>query len=180
VSDDQPAGGGSGAWPAAQPLRTDRLDLEPLRVGHAGEMVGVLADPALYAWTGGAPPTAGQLRERYARQAPGRSPDGRQGWLNWVLRLRDTGAAAGTVQATLAREDGATVAELAWVVGTAAQRRGYAREAASAVAAWLRGLGVDRLVAHVHPEHAASAAVARHLGMRATGVVVDGETRWST
>jgi hypothetical protein len=42
--------------------------------------------------------TVDQLRERYARQIAGRSPDGAQGWLNWIARHRETGAAVGTVQ----------------------------------------------------------------------------------
>ena len=47
--------------------------LEPLAVDHADELAPV-ADPPLHAFTGGAPATAGELRDRYARQAAGRSP----------------------------------------------------------------------------------------------------------
>jgi len=43
---------------------------------------------------------------------------------------------------------------------------------------WLRNCGVDRLVAHVHPEHRASIGVARALGLTPTATVVDGEIRW--
>jgi hypothetical protein len=39
-------------------VRTARLALLPLRVEHAGEMAEVLSDPALHAFTGGAPDTA--------------------------------------------------------------------------------------------------------------------------
>jgi len=39
--------------------------------------------------------------------------------------------------------------------------------------------GVTRIDAHVHPDHAASAAVARSIGLARTGEVVDGEERWS-
>jgi hypothetical protein len=35
-------------WPAAEPLETARLVLEPLCVAHAGEMVFVLGDRGLY------------------------------------------------------------------------------------------------------------------------------------
>ena len=36
-------------WPAAEPIKTIRLILEPLRVAHADEMVAVLDDRGLYA-----------------------------------------------------------------------------------------------------------------------------------
>ncbi len=82
-------------WPAADARATPRLLLEPLTTAHTAQLLPVLADPALYAFTGGAPPTAEELRARHTRQAAGASPDGSEGWLNWVLRLRDTGAVAG-------------------------------------------------------------------------------------
>ncbi|SEO84253.1 GNAT family N-acetyltransferase [Amycolatopsis saalfeldensis] len=51
----------------AESLAGARLSVEPLRPGHADEMHPVLADPRLYAFTGGQPPTPGM---------PGRPPAG--------------------------------------------------------------------------------------------------------
>ena len=161
-------------------MHTKRLALEPLRLEHADEMVVVLADPGLYAYTGGKPPTLEELRARYRRQARGRSDDGTAGWLNWVVWSRTDGAAVGYVQATLTMDAGQGVAELAWVIGAAHQRRGYAREAVAAVAGWLTDEGVVRLVAHVRPAHAASAGVARSIGLVPTATVVDGAVRWES
>jgi hypothetical protein len=64
-------------------------------------MVAVLGDPALYEFTGGEPPTLDELRERYERQAVGRSPDRSEEWLNWIVRITDDGHAIGFVQATI-------------------------------------------------------------------------------
>lgn len=160
--------------PPAAALTSDRLVLEPLRVEHATELVVVLDDSRLHEFTGGRPESLDELAARYARQVTGRSADGTQQWLNWVLRRRDDGRAAGHVQATVVDD----TAEVAWVVGTVHQGHGFAREGARAMADWLAAHGVRRLVAHVHPDHAASAAVARSLGMLATDDVVDGELRW--
>ncbi len=165
--------------PVADVVGTTRLRLEPLTTAHTVELLPVLADPALYAYTGGAPPGAAELSARHARQAAGVSPDGSQGWLNWVLRLQDTGAVAGFVQATLTRDGDGLRADLAWLVGTASQGRGLAAEAACAVVSELRGLGVARFGAWVHPEHAASGAVASRCGLTPIGVVRDGEVRWT-
>lgn len=43
---------------------------------------------------------------------------------------------------------------------------------------WLRQASVQTLIAHVHPEHEASKAVARAVGLVPTETVVDGEVRW--
>ena len=55
---------------------------------------------------------------------------------------------------------------------------GLATEAAAAAMAWLRDQGVTRFVAHVHPDHRASSAVARHLGLAATEARRHAEVRW--
>jgi RimJ/RimL family protein N-acetyltransferase len=155
-----------------QQLSSERLLLEPLTVEHSAAMVTVLADPNLYTFTGGSAPTAEELVERYARQSVGRSPDGSERWLNWVVVL--AGEPVGYVQATVVGPE----AEIAWVVSPAHQGRGLASEAAAAVVSWLPSVGVTRLVAHIHPDHAAYARVAERLGLRPTELVRDGEIRW--
>ncbi|MFD7713656.1 GNAT family N-acetyltransferase [Streptomyces sp. NPDC059785] len=155
-------------------LPAPRLDLVPLRVAHAGEMAAVLADPALHTFIGGAPLGPDALRARYERLVAG-SPDPGVSWCNWVLRLRTEDCLVGTVQATVT----AAEAEIAWVVGTDRQGRGYAVEAArTLVAALVEQPEVRTVVAHVHPGHSASAAVAAAAGLEPTGREQDGEVRW--
>jgi RimJ/RimL family protein N-acetyltransferase len=167
-------------WPTAGLLRTDRLLLEPLTVAHAQEAEPFLNDRRLHEWIGGTPPTREELERRYRRQCAGRSPDGQQGWLNWMLRSGTDGPLVGTVQATLGRpQPGRAEAELAWVIGHAFQGLGYAGEGATAMVRWLRTQGVTVFSAHVHPGHRASAAVARSVGMQPTGRMHDGEMLWS-
>jgi RimJ/RimL family protein N-acetyltransferase len=157
-------------------LRTDRLDLEPLAVGHAEEMVEVLADASLYTVIGGGPPTTDELRERYRRQVAGPMEDGAtwQSWHNWVLRRRDTGTAVGYLQATVTGPE----AEVAWVLGPAHQGQGLVTEGAQAMVESLAAAGVTVLSAYVAPGHAPSEAVAGRLGLRPTGERRDGEVRW--
>ena len=157
-----------------EPIRTDRLELTPLRVDDAAEMVAVLADPRLYAAIGGAPPTLGELRLRYELQVRGASADGRETWHNWIVRPRPGREAAGFVQATVTGDG----ADLAWVVGVPWQGRGYATEAASGVVAWLSAHGVTTITAHVADGHRTSEAVAERIGLVRTGTVEDGEIVW--
>src|SRR5437763_12630608 len=152
------------------PLMTERLKLEPLRLDHAAEMVAVLADPALYEFIGGEAPSEVDLTARYERQTS------RAGWLNWVLRLRDTGEPIGTVQATQKDEHSA---ELAWLLSPRFQGTGYATEGTAAAIAWLSEQGIDSFDAYINPDHAASSAVAARLGFVSTESIRNGETRWS-
>lgn len=92
--------------PDIELLTGPSLDLEPLTVEHADEMHALLDDPTLHTFTGGQPADVHELRARYARQVLGRSPDGSQRWLNWIVRHRGTGRAVGTVQATATTADG--------------------------------------------------------------------------
>jgi RimJ/RimL family protein N-acetyltransferase len=161
---------------ASEDLPTDRLILEPLRPGHAREMVEVLSSPELYTHMGGGPPTLDALTERYERLTAG-SPDPTRTWLNWVARRRSDEAVAGTVQVTLraAEDGGGAEAELAWVFGVRWQRQGLASEAARRVADELHRAGVVRLVARIDPGHAASEGVARRLGLRPSPPVAGAE-----
>jgi RimJ/RimL family protein N-acetyltransferase len=132
--------------------------LEPLRVEHAREMASVLEE------------AEDSLRARYVRQVAGRE----RGWLNWVVRC--DGVAVGYVQATLAGDG----AELAWVVGSPWRGRGIASEGTAAVMEWLASTrAVTRFFAHIDPANAASAGVARRVGLVSTEMVrADGEVRW--
>ena len=168
-----------------EPISTDRLDLLPLRADHADEMAGVLADPALYDFTGGVPPTPRSLRARYERQVAG-SGDPAERWYNWVIKLRKAGRLCGTVQATVRTDVGRAsaddpdqhVAEVAWVVGVPWQGQGIATEAARALIGWLAQLPALPVIAHIHPGNQASAAVASACGLAPTGQWQDGEVRW--
>jgi RimJ/RimL family protein N-acetyltransferase len=159
----------------ADTIQTPRLDLLPLRVDHAEEMAAVLSDPALHDFIGGSPSSPEDLRARYERLVAG-SPDPAVVWCNWVLRPREESKLVGTVQATVT--EAGSLAEIAWIVGTSWQGHGFASEAVRGLVAHLRQQGVHTFVAHIHPAHAASAAVARAAGLRPTEDQHDGELRW--
>lgn len=157
-------------------IATRRLTLVPLDVEHADEMAVVLADPKLHTFIGGAPESLPELRSRYMRLVAG-SPEPGVSWHNWVIRL--DGRLVGTVQATIMADAPGPVAEIAWVVGTAWQGSGIATEATRGLVGWLREQQVRTVIAHIHPEHLASAAVATAAGLAPTDQQHDGETRWT-
>jgi len=161
--------------PYSRTSHPDTLTLRPLSVNDAEAMVAVLGDASLYRYTGGQPPALEELSQRYARQARGASPDGTQQWINLLVVL--DGMPIGYVQATVTDEGRS--AEVAWVIGAAWQGRGYAKRAVRMLLGQLgEEQGVHEVVAHIHPEHLASQAVARSVGLSGTATVVDGEVCW--
>jgi RimJ/RimL family protein N-acetyltransferase len=160
-------------------ISSERLDLVPLRVEDAEEMAEVLGDQGLHEFIGGEPDTIGGLRERYAKLVGG-SPDPDELWLNWIVRRRSDAQPVGTVQATLTKREGEPTATVAWVIGVDWQNQGFASEAARALVDWLRGRGAVDVVAHIHPDHQASAVVATRAGLRPTDAREGGERIWRT
>ena len=158
-------------------FETQRLWLEPLTEGHADQLAEVLSDQALHAFIGGRPDTLEELRARYRRITAG-SPDPQVSWCNWAVLLKPGRQPIGTLQATITDRGGELAGEIAFVVGTAWQKRGMAREMARGLVGWMSARGVTRIIAHVHPDHTASSAVVAALGMVATPVRVDGEVEW--
>jgi RimJ/RimL family protein N-acetyltransferase len=167
-------------WPGAETIVGARVVLTPVEVEDAPDLARALDDPALHEFTGGEPATEEHLRTRFEHLVVGHSPDGAEGWLNWVVRGRGPETVVGTVQATLHRGHDGLVADVAWVVGVSWQGQGLAKEAAGVLCAWLWTQGATEIAAYIHPDHDASAGVARSVGMTPTDTVVEGEIRWRT
>ena len=146
-----------------QTLKADGgIVLEPLTRAHAPALFVVLSDPALYDHLDyGPPPSLEHLQGVYERLETRRSPDGREGWLNWVIRP-DGAEPAGTVQATVLGDSGA--AWIGYVLGRAYWGRGIAHRAVAAMLAHLEEAhAVRRFQASVEQANAASIALLRRL-----------------
>ena len=112
-------------------LRTLRLRLEPLEERHALVLFEGLRHPEVSEYVSERPPeSVASLRERYRSLQRRRSPDGREVWLNWAVRLNATGRYIGYVQATVHRDDSA---HIAYVLFRDDWGHGFAREAVSAM-----------------------------------------------
>jgi len=160
---------------ATERLTTTRLDLVALTAADADDLFPVLDDVALGRWTGEAPPADVEaLRRRFEAWEVGGSPDGTERWLNWTMRRRDDGRAIGHLQSTVMPRSAA----IAWVVGSAFQRQGFATEAARALVTWLRRQNVSTIEASIHPGNIASQTVARRADLRPTDRLDDGEVVW--
>jgi len=158
----------------ANAIDTPRLRLDPMGPADADELFAVLDDVALHLHTGGEPMSRPELERWITFVASGASPSGWETWCNWVIRRTGDNVLVGTGQATIVDDE----ASLAWVIGTAWQGSGYAKEAAAGMVAWLRAHGVSSLRANIHPDHGASKAVARSIGLTPTDEREAGEVVW--
>jgi RimJ/RimL family protein N-acetyltransferase len=161
----------------ATTIISPRLALVRLQTEDADDLARVLCDESLYEFIGGCPLAVAELRDRYTKLAAD-SADPDESWLNWIVRRRIDSEPIGTVQTTLATHGGRRTAHVAWIIGVDYQNQGFASEAARALVEWLRQHGVDNIVAHIHPDHRASARVASRAGLQPTGEYDDGEQVW--
>ena len=140
------------------------LTLEPQTTAHAPEMYKVLSDPAIYAYENAPPESLEWLRKRFEKLETRQSADGREQWLNWVIRM-PTSELIGYVQATV-HEDGS--AGIAYELKSDYWGRGLARQA---VAAMMRELAehyrVRRFAAVAKRENFRSTRLLERLGFTA-------------
>jgi RimJ/RimL family protein N-acetyltransferase len=139
----------------------DLCILEPQAESHAREMFAVLSDPAIYEFENCPPQSEDWLVNRFKKLESRQSPDGKQHWLNWVIRLSNN-ELAGYVQATVL-ENG--LCYVAYVLSSKYWRKGLGR---SAVTAMLRELAsnfqVSTVVAVLKAKNFRSYALLMNLG----------------
>src|ERR1043166_5322402 len=124
-------------------------------------MFDVLRDPLIYRYLDfGPPPSLEHLQRVYATLERRVSPDGLEGWLNWIVVLDE--APIGLVQATIS----AAGCEVAYILGSAHWGRGYAHEAMTAM---LAHLGERAFFANVDGQNARSIRLLERLGFRHDG-----------
>ena len=145
----------------------------PLREADADRLVGLLAEPLLREWLHAE--DVGGLRDRFKHWESGRSPDGRESWLNWIVSSRRDVTGLGWVQATVSNG----LAVIAYAILPSEQGRGVATEAVRAVTRWLHEQpGMTAVEATIDPENRASQSVAAKAGFTPTGRVRAGEEVW--
>jgi RimJ/RimL family protein N-acetyltransferase len=142
-------------------IQAGSVVLEPQTVLHAAEMFLVLSDPAIYTYENKAPQSLEWLRARFTKLETRLSPDGREQWLNWVIRM-PTSELIGFVQATVRPQGRAAIA---YELSSAYWGRGLARQAVEGMIAELTGhYAVCRLSAVLRRENLRSMRLLERLG----------------
>lgn len=147
-------------------LTTPRLTLRQMTMEDAPALHRFMGSlRVMYAWEYAF--TMEQVREWIERNIARYASDGAGYFL--AVRREDE-ACVGQAALIHGELAGRRVWELGWIFDDAYWGRGYATEAARGLAGYaFRELGVPDLWADIRPENVSSAAVARRIGMRATG-----------
>lgn len=152
-------------------IETERLILRRHRREDFADLAEVCSDPGVLTYLGGVQPTQEELWSRLLRYEGGWVVDGYG--LHAVVE-KASGKYLG--QAGLADfhrglgNEFDEFPEIAWVLGPAAQGKGYATEAAGAALRRLEAvLAPARTVCIIHPDNRASLRVAEKLGYRPFG-----------
>ena len=144
-------------------LKAATLTLEPQLPAHAESMFEVLSDLAIYRFGNQPPISLEDLRQRFERLSDGRSPDGREHWLNWEIRLPD-GALAGYVQATI---DANGLATVGYELASAFWGRGLGTQAVARMIEELQATyRIQGLRASLNPANLRSMRLLRRLGFQ--------------
>ena len=144
------------------PLLTPRLELRRTRMEDAAAMFEALRDPEIYAFIPRAAPQAiADVEQRFARILEETAPGRAEQWLNWTVWLRDGGAAIGMIEATAAPDHAVSIG---YMFDPRCWRRGYGREAMSAMLEHLTARGALRFEASIDVRNGASKALAAALG----------------
>ena len=152
---------------------TERLQIEPLELRHAAELHAVLSDPEIYRFIPQDPPSLGQLERRYLYLERRTSPDGTVQWLNWALRLRETGNLIGTIQATIMADKAAMIA---YELGPDYWGQGYATEALKwLLDSWTESGEVYSARAYVDTRNKASIRLLERLGFERVDATKDAD-----
>lgn len=143
---------------------TPRLELRRTRTEDAAAMFDALRDPAMYEFIPRkAPASAADVELRFARVMQETAPDRLDQWLNWTVWLRETGAGLGTIEATVKPNNSA---EIGYLFDPRVWRRGYGREAVSAMLDHLTECGATTFEAGIDIRNTASKALATALGFK--------------
>lgn len=144
-------------------LRTEHLDLEPVRVAHAQEVWTQLDDERMWRYFPQLrPKTIDNLQALYAKWERG-STDAGEVWWNWLCRDRDSGELTAAMQSTIML--GERVAYVAYAVYVRHQRKGFAREALQAIVERVREtFGITRFLAVMDTRNEPSFRLAESLG----------------
>lgn len=146
-------------------IETERLRLREWSADDVADFTPIAQDPEVVRFiTGGTPVPAEQVVDQIARLI---ALQELCGWTRWALELRDhpAGEPEGVVGFCGPGCTFAPEIEVGWWVHRALWGRGLATEAAEAAVRYsFEVIGFDRLVCCVHPDNAASLAVARKVG----------------
>ena len=156
-------------------FETERLVVNPVVVEHAQVMVDVLSDPTIYKYIDESPPSLSELKKRYEFLSKGKSPDGQEHWLTWVVFKKKTPKVPiGYIQATIKEPELCT---LGYVFNSQYWGKGYASECLTALLNLIKKLYlVEEIQAEMDEYNTRSKQLITKLGFSLKEVIKNGSS----
>jgi ribosomal-protein-alanine N-acetyltransferase len=155
-----------------RPIKTQRLLLESLVAAHADILFDPLCDERIYRWIeSGGPKDLSELRSKWQRNEARLSPDGKEAWLNWAIRLAKEGSYIGKLDAEL--DSPINVTNVGFVLFPKYWGYDYATEALMGAKTVLAAHGITRMRATVSTPNIASVRVLEKAGFTRGNLVTD-------
>lgn len=147
---------------------TPRLRAETLALKHADSLYPILAaDFELYRHIPTeAPASLETVKTRFENLLVGRSADGAEKWLNWVLFGKECDSIVGTLEATVREHE--CCALIAYFIFKGHRRQGLGAEAVLSLVTWLfdTHASVESVKAYVDEHNQPSLGLVRKAGFR--------------
>ena len=146
-------------------LRSERLELTPLRAEDAAELLAIRRDPSVARFQGWTPASLAEAKEFIARQAEAIF-DNPETWFQLAIRPLDGDSLLGDLGIHFL-EEGSRQVEIGFTLSPTEQGRGLAAEAVSALLDHLFGpLDKHRVIASVDPQNDRAIALLTRLRFR--------------
>ncbi len=151
----------------------NELRLDPIKAGYARLVFKEFSDSRIYEYIPYLPPqTPEVLEERFKKLEEGKSPDGRQIWLNWLVFDEQKNKHVAWLQATVTDD----IAEIAYVVFLDYWRMGYGYRSVSLMLIYLTSsFTLSKIRATMSVGNLASIALASRIGMKCVERVENGD-----
>ncbi len=149
------------------------LRLKPIKAVYAQLVFKEFSDSRIYEFIPYPPPsTLEALEERFKKFEEGKSPDGRQIWLNWLVLDKPKNKHVAWLQATVTER----VAEIAYVVFPKYWKMGYGYRSVSLMLKYLSSsFSLSKIRATMSVGNFASIALARKIGMKRVDEIDEGD-----
>ncbi len=146
-------------------MEPSRLIYEPLEERHAALLFSGFQETEMYRFLPEDPPKSIEtLGENYRSRSRGSSPDGKETWLNWAVRLRVKNKYVGRLEATIHPDHSA---EIAYLIFPGYQRQGFATEGCKHLIKILwKDFSVRRIRAEMDTRNSPSFRLAESLGFK--------------
>ena len=155
-------------------LDINNLELFPIKRAHAELLFEPLQDEKIYTYfPEDAPESLEKLQKRYEYLQKGKSPDGDEYWLNWVVFTKQDKIPVGVVQATVKPNEEASIA---YIIFPDYWSNGYGKNATKAIIDYIFDeFDIPKIIAQIDTRNERSIKMVESLKMSRARIIKEAD-----